>query len=119
MEKRAGVELESAEFDTEQEVGVLDLILREAVLAYEAGYVHAELSEYNVFVSEEGVTVFDWPQAVPTDHDNAAALLRRDVENVARYFRRKYPAEAPEVDATRVAKAVADGSFESVRAFVD
>ena len=119
MEKLAGVELASAYFDTAQAVGVFDLILREAVLAYEAGYVHADLSEYNVFVSEDGVTVFDWPQAVPTDHDNAAALLRRDVENVARYFRRKYPAEAPEVDATRVAKAVADGSFESVRAFVD
>jgi RIO kinase 2 len=119
MEKLAGVELASADLDTAQAVGVFDLILREAVLAYEAGYVHADLSEYNVFVSEDGVTVFDWPQAVPTDHDNAAALLRRDVENVARYFRRKYPAEAPEVDATRVAKAVADGSFESVRAFVD
>ena len=117
MEKLAGVELARAELDPAQAVGVLDLVLREATLAHEAGYVHADLSEYNVFVSEDGVTVFDWPQAVPTDHDNATDLLRRDVENVARYFRRKYPAEVPEMDAERVAEAMAAGTFESVRAF--
>ncbi len=117
MEKLAGVELSRSELAPDQAVGVLDLVLREAAAAYEAGYVHADLSEYNVFVSEEGVTVFDWPQAVPTDHDNARDLLVRDVENVVRYFRRKYPAETPEVDAERVADAVADGSFASVREF--
>jgi RIO kinase 2 len=83
--------------------------------AYEAGYVHADMSEYNVAVSSEGITVFDWPQAVPTDHDNARELLARDVRNVVGFFRRKYPGAVPEVDAASVTDRIARGVFESVR----
>jgi RIO kinase 2 len=72
------------------------------------------MSEYNVFVAPDGVTLFDWPQAVDTDHANAAELLERDVSNLVGYFRRKHPRHVPEIDARSVARAVADGSFESV-----
>jgi RIO kinase 2 len=119
MEKLPGVELASARLDPEQAVGVLDLILREARRAYAAGYVHADLSEYNVFVAEEGVTVFDWPQAVETDHDNAHEFLVRDVENVAGYIGRKHPSQVGEIDCHAVADAIAAGEFESVRSFAD
>ncbi|AUV80708.1 serine/threonine protein phosphatase [Salinigranum rubrum] len=115
MEKFAGVELGRAKLDPSQAVGVLDLVLRELQKAYEAGYVHADMSEYNVAVSEEGITVFDWPQAVATDHDNARELLERDVRNVAGYFRRKYPRPVPDVDVGRVTDRIVDGTFESVR----
>jgi len=115
MEKFAGVELGRAKLDPAQAVGVLDLVLREVQEAYEAGYVHADMSEYNVAVSEEGVTVFDWPQAVSTDHDNARELLERDVQNVIGFFRRKYPRPMPEVDVGQVADHISDGTFESVR----
>ena len=71
MEKIAGVQLSRAKLDPAQAGGVLDLILSEIATAYREGYVHADVSEYNVFVSEAGVTLFDWPQAVPTDHANA------------------------------------------------
>ena len=118
MEKLDGVELARAELPSEQAVGVLDLILREMRDAYDAGYVHADMSEYNVFVAESGVTVFDWPQSVPTDHENADELLERDAENVVDYFRRKHPQETPDaVDLGALAAAVADGEFETVRAF--
>jgi RIO kinase 2 len=118
MEKLEGVELSRAKLESEQVVAVLDLVLRELETAYEEGYVHADMSEYNVFVSEAGVSVFDWPQAVPTDHENAQERLERDVENVVGYFQRKYPAETPEaVDTREVARALSDGTFESVRAF--
>jgi RIO kinase 2 len=116
MEKLSGVELARAKLEANQVVGVLDLILRELASAYEAGYVHADMSEYNVAVAESGITVFDWPQAVPTDHDNARELLERDVENVLGYFRRKYPNSVPGVDTTSVASSVAAGDFDSVRA---
>ncbi|WP_142859991.1 serine/threonine-protein kinase RIO2 [Salinigranum halophilum] len=115
MEKFAGVELGRAKLDPAQAVGVLDLVLREVQEAYEAGYVHADMSEYNVAVSEEGITVFDWPQAVSTDHDNARELLERDVQNVTGFFRRKYPRPMPEVDVGQVADHISDGTFESVR----
>jgi len=119
MEKFEGVELSRATLEADQVVGVLDLTLRELTGAYDAGYVHADMSEYNVAVGEAGVTVFDWPQAVSTDHENADELLDRDVENLVSYFDRKYPRETPGVDRRRVAGAVREGTFETVRAFGD
>jgi RIO kinase 2 len=118
MAKMDGVELSRAGLADEQVVPVLDLILDEVAGAYEAGYVHADLSEYNVFVGTEGVTVFDWPQAVPTDHENADELLARDLSNLIGYFGRKYPRETPDVDEAALARAIRDGAFETVRAFV-
>ncbi|WP_255151857.1 serine/threonine-protein kinase RIO2 [Halorarius halobius] len=118
MEQFDGVELSRAKLEDGQAVGVLDLVLGEMGTAYEQGYVHADMSEYNVAVSSEGVTVFDWPQAVETDHENADELLERDCENVVGYFRRKYPGATPdEVDCEALAAALRDGSFETVRAF--
>jgi RIO kinase 2 len=73
------------------------------------------MSEYNVAVSPEGITVFDWPQAVSTDHDNARELLERDVRNVVGFFRRKYPGVTPDVDVGRVTDRIVNGAFDSVR----
>ena len=72
------------------------------------------MSEYNVFVSSEGVTVFDWPQAVPTGHENSEELLERDVENLLGYFERKYPNETPELDRSTLADALVADEFEGV-----
>jgi RIO kinase 2 len=117
MERMEGAELSKAELAAEQAVGVLDLVLREVQTAYDAGFVHADLSEYNVFVDTDGVTVFDWPQAVPTDHENAAELLERDVENIVHYFERKYPSTVEDRDTRAIRDAILDDEFESVRAF--
>jgi len=118
MEKLDGVELAKTKLDEKQAAGVLDLVLDEMAAAYAAGYVHADMSEYNVAVSESGVTVFDWPQAVATDHDNARELLERDVENIVSHFRRKYPRQIPDaVDTTALAGDLADGEFETARAY--
>jgi RIO kinase 2 len=119
MERLDGVELARARLEDDQVVGVLDLILDEVATAHGAGYVHADMSEYNVFVDESGVAVIDWPQAVPTDHENAAELLERDVENLLGHFRRKYPGVTPALDARRIAETVREGRFESVRALVE
>ena len=55
---------------------------------------------------------------MPVDHENAREFLERDVENLTRYFARKYPHEMPRnADIDGIAAAIADGSFESVRAF--
>ncbi|MFC6836845.1 serine/threonine-protein kinase RIO2 [Halomarina ordinaria] len=116
MEKLPGVELSKAGLDAGQVVGVLDLVLTELATAYREGYVHADMSEYNVFVDSDGVTIFDWPQAVPTDHENADEFLDRDVANLVRYFRRKYPQQVGEEDVSAIADAIRDDSFESVRA---
>jgi RIO kinase 2 len=117
MEKIDGIELSTAELAEDQATGVCDLVLREVAAAFESGYVHADLSEYNVFVSSEGVTIFDWPQAVSTDHPNANEFLTRDVGNLLSYFNRKYPRSMPETpDADRLAREIENGTFESVTA---
>ena len=114
MEKIDGVELSRTGLENEQVVPILDLVLDEMETAYDEGFVHADMSEYNVFVTTQGVVVFDWPQAIPTDHENSEELLARDVENIVGYFQRKYPAHVEEVDASAVAAALTDRSFETV-----
>lgn len=54
----------------------------------DARLVHGDLSPYNVLVREERPVLIDVAQAMESDHPGAADLLRRDVTNFARYFRR-------------------------------
>jgi RIO kinase 2 len=116
MEKMDGVELANAALDTSQVTGVLDLAVAELAAAYDEGYVHADMSEYNVFVAADGVTVFDWPQSVAADHENADELLERDLRNIVGYFQRKYPNETPDdVDFRSLVGAIRESSFDSVR----
>jgi len=57
-----------------------------------AGLIHGDLSEFNVLVSASGPVIIDLPQAVNASGDNsAAAMLLRDVENMANYFGRFAP----------------------------
>ncbi|OIB55974.1 serine/threonine-protein kinase RIO2 [Natrialba sp. SSL1] len=116
MEKMDGVELSRTKLEDDQVLGVLDLLVSEIARAYEHGYVHADMSEYNVFLDEGGVTIFDWPQAVPTNHENAEEFLRRDLRNAVGYFRRKYPQHvSDEIDGDEVATEIIDGEFETIR----
>ncbi|MDF1531165.1 MAG: serine/threonine-protein kinase RIO2 [ANME-2 cluster archaeon] len=71
----------------------LDRILEQMRLAYAKGVVHGDLSEYNIFVSDERVTIIDWPQYVEVEHEKAGDFLERDVGNVLAFFMRKYGLE--------------------------
>jgi RIO kinase 1 len=52
-----------------------------------AGWVHGDLSAYNVLLSARGPVVIDFPQAVSASHNNQARLLvERDVRNVTDYL---------------------------------
>lgn len=68
----------------------LDEIIRQVGIVYEKGYIHSDLSEYNIFVNENGVQFIDWPQYVDTSHPHADELLERDLSNVLKHFTRKY-----------------------------
>jgi len=119
MERIDAVELAQAKLDPAQARGVLDLVLEEMAATYREGYVHADMSEYNVFVDSDGVTLFDWPQAVPTDHANADELLVRDIENIVGYFQRKYPGEVGDLDADSLAGALQEDAFEGCEGFFE
>ncbi len=88
--------------------GLLEKILstlREAYLR--VGIVHGDLSEYNIVVSIEGDNevpyIIDWPQYVYRDDPNHEALLRRDVEYVLKFFKRRYRVN---IDVERAIKYV-------------
>ncbi len=91
--------IEGAQLSKYKDVGdpkkVLKEILRNVKKAYtKAHIIHADLSEYNIILNPSGhVLIIDWPQAVKTDHPNAAELLERDVKNLLTYFSRKFSLE--------------------------
>lgn len=119
MERIDGVELARSKLEPEQVRPVIGLVFEEMTTAYREGYVHADMSEYNIFIAEDGVTVFDWPQAVPTEHENARELLRRDVENTLGYFQRKYPSDVGDANIDTLVDAVAADEFEQIGQFLD
>ncbi|HER54387.1 MAG TPA: serine protein kinase RIO [Candidatus Bathyarchaeota archaeon] len=53
-----------------------------------AGLVHADLSEYNIMMWKRKPVIFDVAQSVLTSHPMADKFLRRDLQNVHRYFKR-------------------------------
>ncbi|MEM2130196.1 MAG: serine protein kinase RIO [Candidatus Bathyarchaeia archaeon] len=53
-----------------------------------AKLVHGDLSEYNVMMWKNKPVIFDMSQSVNLEHPNALQLLKRDIENLNRYFKR-------------------------------
>jgi len=119
MERLDGVELSRSKLESAQVRPVCSLIFEELALAYQNGFVHADMSEYNIFINSEGITIFDWPQAVPADHENADELLKRDVKNTVGYFQRKYPHEIGEVTIDALTDAIKAEEFTGIEAFLD
>ncbi len=75
--------------DPEKVFNEILLHVRKAYL--EAGVIHADLSEFNIILKPDWhILIIDWPQYVRVDHPNADQLLKRDVRNVVRFFRRKH-----------------------------
>ena len=56
-----------------------------------AGLVHADLSEYNIMIWKGKPVIFDVAQSVLVKHPMANTFLRRDLQNLHRYFKRKVP----------------------------
>jgi RIO kinase 1 len=53
-----------------------------------AGLVHADLSEYNIMIWKSKPILFDVSQSVPLEHPMADHFLRRDIENLNKYFKK-------------------------------
>lgn len=52
----------------------------------EAGLVHGDLSEYNILIWKGQPVVIDCGQAMTADFFNAEDFLRRDINNINRFF---------------------------------
>lgn len=93
----------------------LDEILKQVKITYSLGIIHADLSEYNIFASEDGVQLIDWPQYVTLEHPHADEILERDVSNVLTHFFRKYGIKRELDETIREIKNKADKSAEEIK----
>ncbi|MHA1723875.1 MAG: RIO1 family regulatory kinase/ATPase domain-containing protein [Promethearchaeota archaeon] len=72
-----------------------EIIEQVRIIYLEAGLIHGDLGEFNVIVDEEGrILIIDWLQSIPSTHPNARYILRRDLENICRYFDKKFKIES-------------------------
>ncbi len=54
-----------------------------------ANLVHGDYSEYNIFKTKTGLVVFDMGSAVDLRHPNSQEFLKRDINNITRFFSKK------------------------------
>ncbi len=80
--------LKECALDEEEAKEIYDFLMDFIRRSYiDAGLVHADLSEYNVLMGDDGPVVIDVGQAVLVDHPAAEEFLLRDINNVNRFFR--------------------------------
>lgn len=86
--------------DSEDLLGIFNTVVEFMRRAYcVAKLVHADLSEYNIMVTEEAEPVIiDVSQAVDIDHPLAHEFLARDVKNIHRFFSREAGLEIQRVE---------------------
>ena len=61
-----------------------------------ANLVHGDFSEYNIFKTRHGLIVFDLGSAVDRRHPNSHEFLKRDINNINRFFtKRGIPVDDP------------------------
>jgi RIO kinase 2 len=70
---------------------ILNKTFEQIKIAYKENIINGDLSEYNIILDENNeIWIIDWPQAVTLDHPNAEFLIKRDIQNVIKFFKRKY-----------------------------
>jgi RIO kinase 1 len=95
--------LNDIELSMEQALEFHARLLNQVVRMLCAGVIHGDLSEYNILVGSDGPVIIDLPQAVDAaGNSNAAAMLERDVANLAGYFSRF----APELGSSEYGKEI-------------
>lgn len=64
-------------------------VLKAVSKLYRVELVHADLSEYNVFLHKNKLILFDFSSAVSIAHPNAERFLARDISNINRFFSKR------------------------------
>ena len=80
-------------------------ILENMRVAYGAGVIHTDLSEYNLLITSSGeIWIIDWPQYITRSHANADEFLERDIGNVVYFFKRKHGVDLSLSEALEIVK---------------
>jgi len=84
--------IKRSDFGNEDEIAILfQNIIEEIKKCVQQGYIHGDLSEYNIRLNEEDFPVLiDWPQYIDTDEPNALEILTRDCQNIMNFFEKKF-----------------------------
>ncbi|MEM2138421.1 MAG: serine protein kinase RIO [Candidatus Anstonellaceae archaeon] len=82
-----------------------DFLLSQIKKIYQLGFVHADVSEYNILVTDDGLKLLDCAQAVLLAHPRAEDFLQRDVQNLVRYFKK----QGAETDFEKAMAYIKDG----------
>ncbi|MEM1531592.1 MAG: RIO1 family regulatory kinase/ATPase, partial [Nitrososphaerota archaeon] len=83
--------LEEVELEPNDYEKIYPLILENMKKLYQkADLIHADMSQYNVFVTDTlSIYFIDLSQAVHTSHPLAEVFLERDVKNITKFFEKK------------------------------
>ncbi len=66
-----------------------EAILILSSLFKDANLVHGDFSEYNIFKTDKGLMVFDLGSAVDIQHPNSMEFLKRDINNITKFFAKR------------------------------
>jgi len=92
--------LKDVQLDEASAKKVYDILINYIKKLYEdAELIHGDLSEYNVLIETELVEpiLIDMGQSVTLEHPRADQFLRRDIQNIARHFK-KYGIKSDETE---------------------
>ncbi len=85
--QRAAPALSEARIPAEEAPALFDEIFRNIALLLRIGYIHGDLSAYNILYWEGEITLIDFPQVTSAlENPNAATILLRDITRVCDYF---------------------------------
>ncbi len=65
-----------------------DMIINDIRKLYKAGFVHADLSQFNILNYKDSNVTIDWSHCTPTKNPNSKELLERDVRNICNFFKK-------------------------------
>jgi RIO kinase 2 len=86
--------MKKSDFESEDEIANLfNNIIKEIKTCVKHGYIHGDLSEYNIRLNEEQQDypiLFDWPQYRQVNEPQADEILTRDCHNILNFFERKF-----------------------------
>ncbi|RJP50013.1 MAG: hypothetical protein C4583_11415 [Anaerolineaceae bacterium] len=69
---------------------VFDRVMRNVEILLASGYIHGDLSAYNILYWDGEIRLIDFPQVVtPRDNRNAFRIFSRDVTRLCEYFARQ------------------------------
>lgn len=95
MEFIEGTELNNL-IDIEDPVFIFEDIINQISIIYKnTGIIHGDLGEFNILINSEGdILIIDWPQWIPKSHPNGLSILKRDIENICLFFKKRFKVES-------------------------